>query len=852
MWLRNFVKSLTATSTRRPTRWTLRASRLSVEALEDRWMPSFSPVVSYAAGINNPQSVITADFNGDGRLDLAVADFSSNNVSVLLGNSNGTFQPAQVTGLVTGVRSLAAGDFNSDGKLDLATANQDDVSVLLGNGIGSFGVVTSHYVNGTPASLAVGDFNADGKLDLGVTSNYEYYDEYGPITTAYANVLLGSGTGSFAAPIVSPIDYGYHNSAAVADFNGDGKLDFATVNLDYSYSGLVYVLLGPGTGAFGGVWGFGAGGPNPYSVAAGDVNADGKFDLVAADSNGTVGVLLGTGLGNFEDAQSYPAGSQLTDLAMADFNSDGKIDLVMANWNTGTVSVLLGAGGGTFKPPVSIAAGSYPGSLAVGDFNGDSRPDVATDRYYSNNVSVLLNDGIWPALDAPSISINDVTVTEGNLGTVNATFTVSLSAASGQPVSVHYATADRSATVTGGDYQADSGTLTFAPGGPLTQTVTVPVNGDRVAEYYSEYFDLLLTDPTNAFVADASGTGTILDDEPSISIDSYSSTEGNSGTTAFTFTVTLSAAYDAPVSVDYATEDYLYEDFYGATAGLDYTATSGTVTVAAGQTTKTFTVLVTGDRLVEEDEYFYVNLSNPTSAFISGNGQAFGIIVDDEPYVGIGDGGTVVEGNSGTKSMTFTVTLSAASDAPVTVTYATADYTAMSGSDYQAATGTVTFAPGETSKPVTVLVNGDRLGESVEYFYVSLTGATGAHLGNGLGRGTIQDDEPLISIGNVTMAEGKNRATTLFTFTVTLSAAYDQPVTMSYRTVNGSANDSDYLAKTGTLTFAPGETTKTITIEVKGDSKKEANEYFYLDLFGNSGNSWFGKSRGTGTILNDD
>jgi hypothetical protein len=116
------------------------------------------------------------------------------------------------------------------------------------------------------------------------------------------------------------------------------------------------------------------------------------------------------------------------------------------------------------------------------------------------------------------------------------------------------------------------------------------------------------------------------------------------------------------------------------------------------------------------------------------------------------------------------------------------------------------------------------------------------------------DDEPRISISDLSKAEGKRNQTTLFTFTVTLSAAYDQAVTMSFRTVNGTATtgDNDYIAKTGTLTFAPGETTKTITIEVTGDSKKEADETFYLDLFGNSSNSLFIKNRGLGTILNDD
>jgi len=165
---------------------------------------------------------------------------------------------------------------------------------------------------------------------------------------------------------------------------------------------------------------------------------------------------------------------------------------------------------------------------------------------------------------------------------------------------------------------------------------------------------------------------------------------------------------------------------------------------------------------------------------------------------------------------------------------------------------TVTFAPGETSKTITVVVNGDRLGEGDEVFFVNLTNAVNGYITDAQGQGTIRDDEPLIFIGDVTMAEGKRGQTTLFTFTVTLFAAYDQPVTMSFRTVNGSATGGDYVAKTGTLTFAPGETSKSITIEVKGDSKRESNEYFYLDLFGNSSNSLFTKNRGIGTILNDD
>ena len=215
---------------------------------------------------------------------------------------------------------------------------------------------------------------------------------------------------------------------------------------------------------------------------------------------------------------------------------------------------------------------------------------------------------------------------------------------------------------------------------------------------------------------------------------------------------------------------------------------------------------------------------------------------------------TITEGNSGTKSAEFTVRLSEASSQTVTVTFATANGSATAGNDYQTASGIVSFAPGEFFQTISIPINGDRLPEPSETFFVNLSNSTNATIADGQAVGTITDDEPRISISNVTKPEGRKGKTTLFTFTVTLSAAYDQAVTMSFQTVNGTAktSDTDYLAKTGTLTFAPGETTKTITIEVKGDSKREANETFYLDLFGNSSNSLFTKNRGLGTILNDD
>jgi probable HAF family extracellular repeat protein len=235
------------------------------------------------------------------------------------------------------------------------------------------------------------------------------------------------------------------------------------------------------------------------------------------------------------------------------------------------------------------------------------------------------------------------------------------------------------------------------------------------------------------------------------------------------------------------------------------------------------------------------------------NYHAFLLTPSATPDLTISDA-SVIEGNTGTTSVVFTVNLSTPSDQVVTVAYETVTGAAASGSDFLSTAGTLTFAPGEISQRITVRVIGDRRAEPNETFVVNLNGASNAVIIDGQGDGAIEDDEPRISISDVTKAEGRNGKTTLFTFTVTLLAAYDQPVTMSFKTTDGTAktSDNDYVAKSGTVTFAPGQTTKTITIEVKGDSKKEANETFYLDLFGNSGNSLFTKNRGVATILNDD
>lgn len=871
MLARSWLASLKSRFMRTLNRQERRATRglttrdLQVETLEDRSLLAFDLAVNYSAGAN-PQAVVSGDFNNDGRPDIATANYSDNTVSVLLANANGTFQAAQNSAAGIGPLSVAVGDFNADGKLDLASANSGDVSLLLGNGDGSFQAPANINIGSLPRSLAVGDFNADGKLDLGIASNVYYpgsYGWYGWYSGSYsgrANVLLGNGAGAFAAPLTNYVAYGYHTSAAVADFNGDGRLDFAVTNVDY---GSVFVLPGVGDGSLGATTSFYAG-YYPYAVAAGDINGDGKVDLLTANYSGNnISVLLGTGVGSFADPEFFAAGSQPSSLALADYNNDGQVDVATSNVGANTISVLLGAGAGAFTPPVSSSAGSYPLALAVGDFNGDGRPDAASaNNSSSNNVLVLLNNGTWPAVDSQLLTINNVTVVEGNTGTTAVTFKVTLSAVYNQVVTVDYATVDGSATVAGGDYQAQSGTLTFGIG-ETSKDVTVLVNGDRLAESY-ESFSVHLSNPTNAFIGNPVGVGTITDDEPHLSIDygPVALIEGNSGSTNAQFTVRLSAPYDAPVSVNLSTvegdTDFPYWGYYGyyesppfATSNIDFQAATSTLTFAPGETVKIVPITIHGDRIGEVDEYFSVNLSNPSLGTLDA-AHAVGIILNDEPYASISSA-SGAEGNTGTTSLIFTVTLSAAPTAPVTVDYSTADATAtLAGSDYQTKTGTLTFGVGETSKTITVLVNGDRLAESDEYFLVNLTGASGASIGSGTAYGTILDNEPRLSINSVSRTEG-NSGTKLMAFTVTLSSVYDQNITVNYATFNSSATaGSDYLATSGTLTFTPGQKTKTINVTIKGDKQKESDEAFYVLLSLASSNALIADAYGWGTILNDE
>jgi hypothetical protein len=455
----------------------------SVSVLLGNGDGTFQNPQSFATG-NEPIALTTADVNGDGRPDILVANYASGTVSVLDGNGDGTFQPQQTFAAGAHPISIAAADLNRDGKADIAVSNytSSTVSVLLGTGAGTFSSPQTFAVGGKPRSIVVSDVNTDGKPDLIVVNK----------TDGTASILLGNGDGTFQTQITSYVGAS-PNAVAVADVNGDGKEDLVVANGGTTYPGNVAVLLGNRDGTFQPAVNF-ATGANPYALAVADLNGDGRLDIATANQrSNTVSVLLGdvpptvlsinrasppgpitsdssvtytvtfnepvTGVdptdfqpaltggvtsttpvavsgtgevyqvtingisgtgtlglnlvdaGTIKDAagnplqpggtvalqpaQTFATGSIPYAVATADLNRDGKADAVVVNDRQDSVSVLIGNGDGTFQSQQTFFAGFSPGAVAIGDFNGDGKPDIAVadGNYSASAIAVLLGNG---------------------------------------------------------------------------------------------------------------------------------------------------------------------------------------------------------------------------------------------------------------------------------------------------------------------------------------------------------------------------------------------------------------------------------------------------------------------------
>src|ERR1700683_5461551 len=380
----------------------------------------------YPSGGNTNAAVAITDVNADGKPDIVVTNYCESNdsnctngvVIVLLNEGGGTCQQTQ-TYSSGGYWTLAVmvGDFNGDGKSDLAVVNycadsscasDGTISILLGNGDGTFQPAVSYDAGGTPYAVAIGDVNGDGSLDLvvaGLPNSKSNFPE------GVVGILLGNGNGTFQAPVEHDSGGSLADSIAVQDVNGDGKLDVVVANncgLNSCGVGLVDVLIGNGDGTFQAALGYGSAGADSNFVVIGDVNGDGALDIVVSNkcevidancTDGSIGVLLNNGSGNFVPPSYSTGGFYVYSVAVGDFNRDGNADLAVTNLCTAAVcttnsgiSVLLGNSDGTFQSAINYDPGDPANSIAVADLNGDGNPDLVV-ASYGNSVSVLLGNG---------------------------------------------------------------------------------------------------------------------------------------------------------------------------------------------------------------------------------------------------------------------------------------------------------------------------------------------------------------------------------------------------------------------------------------------------------------------------
>ena len=597
-----------------------------------------------------------------------------------------------------------------------------------------------------------------------------------------------------------------------------------------------------------------------FTVSTAEDTTDEADETFTVTLSGPTNATLGdaTGTGTIADDDGAPSLSVADAAAAEGSDVSFTVTLSPASGKTVTVRYDTSRPGGTTAEAadftaqtnrtLTIPAGATTGTIAVPTANDTIDEDDETFRLtLSSPTNATLADATATATitddDDATLSVNDVSGSEG--GTL--TFTVTLSVASEDTVGVTWTASAGgvSDTADTGDLAGPlTGTLTFSPG-DTSKTFTVSTAEDTTDEA-DETFTVTLSGPTNATLGDATGTGTIADDDgaPSLSVADAAAAEGSD----VSFTVTLSAASGKTVTVLYDTSRPC-----GTTAeAADFTAqTNRTLTIPAGATTGTIAVPTANDTIDEDDETFRLTLSSPTNATLADATATGTITDDDDATLSVND----VSGSEG-GTLTFTVTLSVASEDTVGVTWTASaggvSDTADTGDLAGPLTGTLTFSPGDISKTFTVSTAEDTTDEADETFTVTLSGPTNATLGDATGTGTIADDDgaPSLSVADAAAAEGSD-----VSFTVTLSAASGKTVTVLYDTSRPggtTAEAADFTAQTNrTLTIPAGATTGTIAVPTANDTIDEDDETFRLTLSSPT-NATLADATATGTITDDD
>jgi hypothetical protein len=350
-------------------------------------------------------SVATGDFNGDGIPDVVVGqenNYSSTGVTVYLAKGDGSFYPGVSYGASGQMGYVAVADFNGDGKLDIAATDSEAgvVQIFLGNGDGTFSIGAAYPTDTgegpTPQNVVTGDFNHDGVIDLAIANE----------DTSSVGVLLGNGDGTFAPAVSYTVGEGYYpNAITAADLNGDGFVDLAVTNYVDGPASAVAILLANNdkSGTFQAATYYNVDG-TPNFVTFGDLNKDGNVDMAVTmyegiNYPGTVEIALGNGDGTFNTGVDYASSwfdagftnSDPADIQIIDWNGDGNLDLVYVNSELGTLAIMLGNGDGTVSGPVEFPVTEYAWGMALADVNNDGAVDVLVGNDESGGFSVLLN-----------------------------------------------------------------------------------------------------------------------------------------------------------------------------------------------------------------------------------------------------------------------------------------------------------------------------------------------------------------------------------------------------------------------------------------------------------------------------
>ena len=483
----------------------------------------------------------------------------------------------------------------------------------------------------------------------------------------------------------------------------------------------------------------------------------------------------------------------------------------------------------------------------------------------------------------PTISIDSVSHSEGNSGTTDYDFTVSLSNASYQTVTVNAATTNDTATTTNSDYTAVNTTLTFDPD-QTTKHMHVLVNGDLAVEPDEQFF-VDLSAQTNASISGSRGVGTIINDDTDVTVSVSPSSVAEDGAPNLVYTFTRNPLTSGPITVNFsvggtATFGSNPGDDYTQTGAATFSATSGTVVIPNGSTSATVTVDPTADLTVETDETAILTVTSGTGYNVGTTSSASATITNDDTDITVTVSPAAVAEDDLLLNpvMVYTFTRTGVTSGAITVNFSVggtasfpSDYAASGATSFGPSSGTVTFGDGVTSVMVTIDPSTDAVYELNETVILTVTSGTGYNPGApASATGTINNNDtaPTLSIGDKIAFEGNVTIpspgpTTNFVFTVTRTGNTEVAATVNFATSDGTTNPAtggasctsgvDYITQNGLLTFpaSAGPNSQTITILVCKDATVESNETFLIDLSGET-EATIGDGQGRGTIQNDD